>query len=150
MLKHQLISPRYHHGIKEHASEGGLHECHSQIPCTPQDFQLVKSRLISPGRLWKSSREKGDWRGHVIQEQSCYTWRGCHSMPSEDCSPPGLVSRSCINVHGHRQCSLQILVVFGFLPLLEFQKELIYLPWVFSKNLEQENNLGTSAKKIET
>ena len=56
----------------------------------------------------------------------------------------------CINVHGHQQCSLQILVVFGFLPLLEFRKELIYLPWVFSKNLEQENNLGTSTKKIAT
>lgn len=56
----------------------------------------------------------------------------------------------CINMHHHQQCSLQILVVFGFLPLLEFRKELIYLPWVFSKNLEQENNLGTSTKQKET
>lgn len=38
------------------------------------------------------------------------------------------------------------------MPLLELQKELIYLPRVsclFSKNLEQENNLRTRTKKIE-
>lgn len=38
------------------------------------------------------------------------------------------------------------------MPLPEFQKELIYLPWVSclsSKNLEQENNRRISTEKIE-
>lgn len=38
------------------------------------------------------------------------------------------------------------------MPLLEFQKELIYFPWVsclFSKNLEQENKGRIRTKKTE-